>query len=271
MRILYIAVNYRTSRHAEEFVKCFLRDARDARLVLVDNSEPDRRVALNVAPTGAGAIHYYATPQNLGYFGGVRYGLSNPTVVDFDAEWVVVSNVDLTFDPTQLRRALARRDSTKIGVIAPAITSRYSLERLNPFMASRPTRTRMHAYKHIFRSYLGFAAYSWLSTVRGRRARVRGHSTSCNADREIYAPHGALMVLSREFFRRGGSLEHPPFLFGEEITIAEEAHRVSLPVIYCPSIAVTHEQHASVSRLPSRVQHELVFRAAAYVADEYFR
>lgn len=100
---------------------------------------------------------------------------------------------------------------------------------------------------------------------------MHGHSTAENADRQVYAPHGALMVLSREFFRRGGSLEHPPFLFGEEITIAEEALRVSLPVIYSPSIAVIHEQHASVSRLPSRVHHEFVSHAAAYVADEYFR
>lgn len=271
MRILYIAVNYRTPRHAEAFAKCFERDPRDSVLVLVDNSEPDWQLRLDIAPAMAKAIHCCATPQNLGYFGGVRYGLSTPMARNFNPDWVVVSNVDLTFDPTQIRRALAERDATKVGAIAPAITSRISREKLNPFMASRPTRARMRAYKLVFRYYPTFAAYSLISSITRRRAWMRGHATDESTDREIYAPHGALIILSREFFRRVGGLEHPPFLFGEEITIAEQARRASLPILYCPKIAVTHEQHASTSRLPGRLQHELLSRAAAHVADVYFR
>jgi len=271
LRILYIAINYRTAHHAEAFVKCFERDPRDARLVLVDNSEPHERVSLQVDPTLADAIHYCPTSGNLGYFGGARHGLSSAVAGGFDADWVVVSNVDLTFDPTQMRAVLAPKDPGQIGVIAPAITSRHSLEKLNPFMVARPTRARMHAYKHIFRYYLSFATYSWASEVVRHRAWGSPHSSTDSADRQIYAPHGALMILSREFFRRGGTLEHPPFLFNEEITIAEQARRLSLPVVYCPAITVSHEQHASVSRIPSRRHHEFVSSAAAYVADAYFR
>lgn len=271
LRVLYIAVNYGTPAHARRYVECLRTSPQEARLVLVDNTERERRVPFEVARDLQNVVYYRPTPANLGYFGGARYGAAERMAQSFDAEWTVISNVDLIFDPAQLRSALERQACARAGVVAPAIVSRDSRENLNPYMESRPTRTRMRAYKGIFRSYMGFVAYSWLSRAVRRRAWFRHAPDERTEDRAIYAPHGSFMVISREFFRRGGNLEHPPFLFGEEITIAEQARALELPVVFCPSILVTHEQHASTSGLPSRRQHGLEAAAAAYVADAYFR
>ena len=271
MKVLYIAVNYGTAEHARRYIDCFRTSPQGARLILVDNTEPERRVPLEVEPDFENVVYYCPTRANLGYFGGARYGASSWMARSFDPEWIVISNVDLTFDPAQLRSALARQVCTRVGVVAPAILSSPSCENLNPFMESRPTRTRMQAYKRIFRSYAGFVAYSWLSRVVRRRAWSGRAPDGLATERTIYAPHGAFMIISREFFRRGGNLHHPPFLFGEEITIAEQARALSLPIVYCPTIRVIHEQHASTSGLPTRLHQGLEADAAAYVADAYFR
>jgi GT2 family glycosyltransferase len=271
MRVLYIAVNYGTSAHAQRFVECVARSPQDARLIMVDNTEAERRQPLIFEPALNGVVHYCPTHGNLGYFGGARYGASTPMARDFDADWVAVSNVDLTFDAARLRAILAQHDTREVGIVAPAITSRFSLENLNPFMGARPTRTRMHAYKYIFRWYAGFVCYEWLSRVVRRRSWWGGGRDGDSAERAIYAPHGSFMIFSREFFRRGGSLDHSPFLFCEEITIGERARSMSLPVLYCPTIRMTHEQHASVSKLPGRAHHRLVSVAVSHVTDAYFR
>lgn len=271
MRILYIAVNYGTSAHAQRFVECVAQSSQGARLILVDNTEAELRQPLIVEPALNGVVHYCPTPENLGYFGGARYGASTPMARDFGADWVVVSNVDLTFDAASLRDVLAKHDTRKVGIVAPAIVSGSLSENLNPFMEARPTRARMYAYKHIFRWYAGFVCYEWLSRVVRRRSWQSAGRDDAGAERAIYAPHGSFMIFSREFFRRGGSLDHSPFLFCEEITIGERAQSMSLPVLYCPTIRMTHEQHASISKLPGRAHHRLVSAAVSHVTDTYFR
>lgn len=269
MTILYVAVNYGTSGHAQHFVECLERDPHDARLIVVDNTEAERRVPLSINPTLADVIYDCPAPQNLGYFGGARYGVSSLWARKVDADWTVVSNVDVIFDSAQVRATLDQYDTATVGIIAPAIMSEPAMEELNPFMRIRPSPMRMRAYKIIFSRYAGYVAYSWLSRLIRRRA-WSGRPRGIPCDEMIYAPHGAFMIFSREYFKRGGNLDHLPFLFGEEITVAEQARALSLPVLYCPRIRLRHEQHASMSKLPTRLHHRFVSSAASHVADTYF-
>lgn len=270
MRILYIAVNYRTVRHARRFIECLRGASQNDRLIMVDNTEPERREPLNVDPALGRTVFERPAPDNLGYFGGARFGIDTQEARDFDPDWTVVSNVDVVFNPAQVRTVMGEYDREAVGVVAPAIVGEPSHENLNPFMVNRPTPWRMRGYGYVFHTYPGYAAYSWLSQVVRHRAWRRPR-TAGRGEGAIYAPHGAFMILSREFFRRGGSLDHPPFLYGEEITVAERARAVSLSVRYCPRIRVVHHQHASISALPSRVNHRLAAAASVYVANAYFR
>lgn len=270
MKILYIAVNYRTPAHAQRFVECLRGASPDDRLIVVDNTEPEQREPLALDAGLRGIVIELPAPANLGYFGGARFGILSREARNFDPDWTVVSNVDVVFDPVQVRIAMGGNDCETVGIVAPSIVSEPSREDLNPFMVSRPARWRMRGYRYVFHTYFGYAMYSWLSQVAQRRPWRRSGEALPRA-RAIYAPHGAFMVLSREFFRRGGNLDRTPFLYGEEITIAERARTLSLAVRYCPSIQVIHHQHASISRLPGRLHHKLVAAASAYIADAYFR
>jgi hypothetical protein len=90
------------------------------------------------------------------------------------------------------------------------------------------------------------------------------------AAREIYAPHGSFMIFSREYWREAAGLNHNPFLFGEEITVAEYSRGKNLPVIFDPSLSVHHIGHASMGTFPSRRKLNWLREATRFCADEYF-
>jgi GT2 family glycosyltransferase len=73
-----------------------------------------------------------------------------------------------------------------------------------------------------------------------------------NAPVEIYAPFGAIVVINRAFFELGGTLADSPFLFCEEIFLAEKLRSLGLKAVFDPRLRVIHRQHGSVGGLAPR-------------------
>ena len=63
--------------------------------------------------------------------------------------------------------------------------------------------------------------------------------------KKIYAPHGSCLVFKDIYFTRGGTLDLPNFLFGEEILVAETALQSGLDVEYHPELVIYDYEHAS--------------------------
>jgi GT2 family glycosyltransferase len=270
---LFLAVSYGSSEHAKSFGGLFREARLDHRLALVDNTQGDARGRLEREFQPASErIRCFTAPDNLGYFGGMRYALGLDWVREYSADWTVISNVDVRFDPDAVAATLARLDPDGIACVAPAVVSQLSGADQNPFMRVRPTRLRMVFYKYLFRWYWGLAGYTWFSELaRGNRGGARKQAAPlASTSLQIYAPHGSLMILGRGFFSRGGSLAHEPFLYGEEITIGERARELRLPVMYVPEIRVEHAEHVSTSSLPSRLRHRFQSESARLLADRYF-
>lgn len=215
--------------------------------------------------------------ENLGYLGGARWGMSKYLEEHPLPDWVIVSNVDLLItDRHFLEKLAALKSVPRVGAVAPRIASVLTGRNQNPFMRNRPSAMRMHAYKWLHRSWLALNAHELGSVVfhRLRSALGRSTRTKANLDRElggkIYAPHGSFLILSKEYFRSGGSLDFPCFLFGEEIYLAENLRKLGLDVIYEPSLEVLHQEHKSTKLLKSRKLGQFVASSAAYCADTYF-
>jgi hypothetical protein len=282
--VVFLAVNYKTTPQSLELARRFDADpglAPRAFLLLVDNSTERSAGELGdaIAASGSGATCISAG-RNLGYFGGARFGLDYLVSRNIVFRWLVVSNVDLLFDPEAVVLGLSRVDSSRVGVVAPNIVSGLTGKVLNPYMRTRPSAFRMHAYKWIYRSYPTMLAYEWLSRVRSRwhaGAMPAGQVTrpphgECGAvgSQGIYAGHGSMLAFSSEYFARGGNLHHAPFLFGEEISVAENVRRIGLEMIWHPGIDVEHAEHVSVGQLPSRQMHGFLKEATAFCANSYF-
>jgi len=286
--IAVIGVNYGTDDMALRFVRSATAlQPSTTETVLVDNSDgpPERELGQQLRGAGTSVL-YVRAPRNLGYFCGADYGLRQYVAAHGDPDWVVVSNVDIRFDdPSCLNRLQDLPASDDIGIVAPSIWSRRSRRDLNPRMRQRPSTTAMHMYKLVFGSWLTLNAYELLAAAKHatkyvirhyivdslRQSPSDGAAGRRHSLETIYAPQGSCVIFSKRFFERGGSLEYPSFLFGEEVYVAETARQLGLRVIYHPGIRVSHDDHSSTGLVRSPRVARLVKASARYIADRYFR
>ena len=91
---------------------------------------------------------------------------------------------------------------------------------------------------------------------------------SVNTD--IYCPHGSLVIYSRKYCRNFG-LEHPTFLFGETIQIAEVARLNNIRIYYDSSLEVRHIEHSTTSFWRSGDVLQYQGESAVYFYEKYWR
>jgi GT2 family glycosyltransferase len=116
----------------------------------------------------------------------------------------------------------------------------------------------MRFYSFLYTSFVLTNSYILISLLRRKiKGLLKGQGDAASgilmpAERQIFAPHGSCIIFHRNYFKRGGSLQHVAFLFAEELFIAEEARRIGLRVVYAPTIRIDDLEHASTGRFLSR-------------------
>jgi hypothetical protein len=63
-------------------------------------------------------------------------------------------------------------------------------------------------------------------------------------------------------------LDHVPFLYGEELMVAETTRRLQLDILYDPRFRIMHVEHSTTGKSASARLHQAA--AASYCADTYF-
>lgn len=276
--IAIIIVNYRKSdltvATCRSLARLYGHDK--VKVVIVDNgSSRESQQVLDAVKELPMTVEILSETRNLGYFGGSRRGLELIRVRGWRPQWVIISNSDIEYrNPDFLKHLLERHAENDIGVIAPRIESELSGTSQNPYMIERPSAWRMHFYKWIFRFYLTCFAYQMLGLFKAllkRRLLAPGKvSEPSEGAQDIYAAHGSYLIFSSEYFRRGGDFRHEPFLFGEEVSVAESARRLGLKVRYEPDLVVCHAEHATMGWIPDRRLLSFQREASAFCADRYF-
>jgi GT2 family glycosyltransferase len=271
--VLLICVKYDADNETERYLGSIqtLRGLENLQVIVVDNT-PNSTLGRTLCACNVRVIQ---APGNLGYFGGARYGLScylrdNPL-----PPWVIVSNVDLTIDDDHfIERLMHLNVSPDLGVVAPSIRSNLTGIDQNPFMRTQPSPWRMHAYKWLHRSRFILNAHELTSAAVNRiAAKVFTKRKILDGQppaEKIYAPHGSFLIFSGMYFERGGDLNYPEFLFGEEVYIAEKVRSLQLKILYQPSMVVMHQEHSSTKLLRSRAVAAYIASSAAYCADAFF-
>jgi GT2 family glycosyltransferase len=271
---LILCINYDSDEETLRLLDCLrgMQMQSSLSVIVVDNTPRKGRESFSLPDQGSAVV--LRPPENLGYLGGARSGLSLYLREHTLPDWVIVSNVDLVIADAQfLDKLAALGSSLALGAVAPTIRSTLTGKDQNPYLRVRPSAARMHAYKWLFRSrfvlntYEGAAAaFHWARSI----SRVSAHGIGRSVTESIYAPHGSFLILSRNYFERGGDLEFPGFLFGEEIYIAERMRKLGLEVVYDPSLEVLHDEHKSTKLYKSRDIAAHAAFSAAYCADVFF-
>ncbi len=241
-----ICVNYNSESETREFVKAFstLEGANRMLIAVVDNSDSEKLVqALHGLDCADGTVKVLKPGTNLGYFGGAAWGFARLLEEEKLPEWVAVSNTDIhPVDGSFLEKLRSLSAHSSAAIIAPAIAALPSGAPQNPYMLKRPSYMRMKMSAIIYNNHIFFYLHLSLSLIkRGIKTWFRNarEETRPLESCALYAPHGSFVIFHRSYFEKGGNLDFGAFLFGEEIFVAETAHRLKLKVEFEPTLSYT--------------------------------
>lgn len=266
MSVHFVVVNYHGAAALPGYLES-LRGQDDPawRMSVVDNTgDPAEADRLARAAGDDTRVRVCPAPGNLGYFGGAHWLLSRPGVEP--ADWTVVSNMDVRLAGPGFVRRLRGMDGGA-PVLAPMVLGARDGRPQNPYLVDRPTVGAMRRLRLVFAHPVPAQAYglaAWAGTRLVAWARHRGPVPAEPRRRPVYAPHGSIIALHRRYFAAGGSLEHPVFLFNEEITLAERCRRLGLTVMFEPALLVIHDKHQATGVWRSRRVLRAQCEAAAY-------
>jgi GT2 family glycosyltransferase len=257
-RVLIVTVNFRNADCTLQFLESVsrLEGFAKCRILIIDNNSGDGGVSrIRQAICGIGNVELVEARQNLGYFGAANLGLQRFMVNHAIPDWVIIGNNDIIFDDPHFLSRLLQKDPMAVGMLAPSIISALTQHDANPSIRQRPSWLRMLRYRLWLSNYYAMRFKQWLSPYV-RRIRYRfynpipppAEAVQC----AIYAPHGAFLIFSRQFFEVGGFIDTDFFLYAEEFTVAEMCLRLGLPVIHDPELRVWHAEGQTLGRKLSR-------------------
>ncbi len=264
MKILIVAVNYNTypalydylSKVEESLDSCSIPI--DLKVIVADNST--RREDVDVEKYKRLNLEERIF-DNLGYLGAAQTvinSLDDVTIYDY----VAISNVDLSLDKTFFENLVSREFPKETGWIAPSI---YSLqEGRDKKKLTRSPRWRFTIMMLIYKYPLLYSLY--YATVYKRRRASADVIDEC----DVYAGHGAFILLTKRFFKTYKTLNYPVFLFCEENYIAELIQRGGMTVRYVPTLKIWDSEHISVGKINIKRQCKLNYEALKYIRNNFY-
>jgi len=220
-------------------------------IILADNSDKAKPADFLEKIKDIPFLHYIETGKNLGYFRGAQEGL-NYYLREHSIypQWILVTNVDIVFTPQFFHRLNELNDRQNLGVIAPSIISQKWNTDYNPKILVRYSKRKLKIFRFLYSNFLIHNLYLAAAYAKKwRNGRKRGKESNevypAKVVKKIYAPHGSCLVFKNNYFIRGGTLDLPNFLFGEEIYVAETALHLGLDVEYHPELVIHDYEHAS--------------------------
>lgn len=267
MKILILCVLYNSYDAAKRYLDSISEAAKRGSLELIvdvcviDNSLEPRSVENDYENIN---VNHLVTNKNLGYFGGVSYGIEHGNYNLSSYDYYAISNVDLLMD-NSFFGCLEKKSILKdIGCIAPSIVSNVEHGDRNPKIVERTTKKKLQILSIMYKYPVLHRLYERVFYQKRRE------SIQTQKEQIIYAPHGSFMIFTKQFGSFLSQFSYPAFLFGEEIFIAEELRNRKLKVLYCPQIKIYDSEHVSTKTLKSKDYYRYNYEAIKMLLRRYF-
>jgi GT2 family glycosyltransferase len=166
-------------------------------------------------------------------------------------DWVLICNNDITFPDKNFFSELKKIDSKKYPIIGPKIINSSGLN-LNPFMVKPLSELEKIYWKIYFISYPISIIISKIKKLIITR-KSKTNSENLISSKQVYAIHGSAMLLSNHFFERGGFIDDNFEMYGEEVSIADTAKKIGLPITYLPKLLIIHNEHTSTKKVDNKL------------------
>jgi len=210
--------------------------------------------------------------KNNGYLSGLKTGFNylmerfSPNNNDI----VILSNPDVILSDNFFENILNIPSfKNSCYLIAPSIINLKSGMDQNPNMLYSMSR-----FKYIISS-IEMSNYLSFLIIRKIKHFLKDFSKpkSVNHSKkicDIFAPHGSFMITSVLSIKQSNMLDHPIFLWGEEVCISDSLRKAGGQIKYYPSIMVYHNEHSSTSTIPSRLSYQ-IWKKSFAIYKSYLR
>jgi GT2 family glycosyltransferase len=269
-KILFLLVNYFNEKEVGVFVNEQLRPDTNKFIdvVIIDNGSKETFLLNDIVNKWKNIV-VVKSGTNLGYFGAANLGLSDylnkhsgyPSAV-------VVCNTDIVLQDNFFEALQQQIAKQNFDVLGPSIHSSLLNYYQNPYIINRISKGKLKFLHFVSSSYI---LYSLFTVYHLLKTKLIGRQNSkLNLVANPYAIHGSFMIFNKTFFEKGGTINYPSVLFGEELFIAEQARKLNLNIVYEPALEVEHNEHATTGVFKSRKTVAYLHQSYTYLLKTYF-
>jgi len=241
-----------------EFVEAILPLLNEnSELIILNNS-----INVNLQDLNGPKTRILNAGENLGYFGGVKFGIEKFPAEDM--EYIIICNNDTQILSSDFFRIVEQK-LKMFDVIGPSIRTLTGSEQ-NPHREVPPSAIVKIYYRIYFASYLAAVI---LTKLRRMLDFPKSKITSDTSEKRIFSAHGAFIIIGKEYFNRGGYIDDGFFLYGEEDSMGAISQENNIRVGYCPELKVLHKESKTIGKGLSRRKYKFQRRAYKYIRKKY--
>ena len=262
-KILIVCVNYNSYTALSNYL-----DSVESSAQGVDGLHLDVKIADNSSQKELFDLSQYEIIDvqiyefnNLGYFGGASAIINRiDNIIQY--QYVIISNVDVLFEKDTLAKLVEIDVPDDLAWVAQSTYSLQHNRDLNPSVLKRYSAMKLRLLRYTYNKYL----YKFYL----KHFYSKKNANVIFPKMDIYASHGACIILTSNFFKKYHTLNYPLFLYGEELYLAELISKANLKVVYFPDIRIKDIGKVSTSKLPASAYLKHNIDAINYILNEFY-
>ena len=166
-------------------------------------------------------------------------------------DWIIICNNDIVFSDKDFIHKLEKINKTKYPINGPDIINSYGVKS-NPFMVS-PLSVLERFYWNLYFISYPLSKFILLINKIFKPLLTKSKSNDLITKKQVYAVHGSFILFSKSFFHKGGWIDDNFEMYGEELSIAEIAKKLKIPITYFSKLKVIHHEHRSTNIISNRL------------------
>lgn len=267
---LFVVVNYFSEEEVLKFFKEEILQQQHSNwmLCMVNNGSKNEACIQELSALG---VHIVIPGENAGYLGAAGHAL-HFYQKEFAAlpDLLVLSNSDMHYCQSHLLEQWQMRyaKANDLGMIGCRITSTLTGKPQNPMYRQRLSKAHLQRLAKVFSNKWSYVLYQTAALIKGKLMAGAGVSESATIE-EVYAIHGSCMVMHRRLLAQPDLFKDAPFLFGEEVYLAEICRREHLKVLFDPACEILHQEHQTTGIYKSAIQRKRLADALLLILKKF--
>lgn len=257
IKIAFIIVHYRGSLDTTDCIESIQTKSPKSKyeIYLIDNSQDSEMESIS---HNSDNIHYYKTPENLGFAEGNNLGIKEALLNN--ASLFVLLNSDTIVSETFFSSLVRFLETEEFSIASPKIYFAPGYE----FRKDRYLKTQQG--KIIW--YAG-GKIDWNNIYANHEGVDKVDKGQYEKAKEVDFATGCCMLIKREVVEKIGLFDKNYFLYYEDVDYSLRAKKSGFKILYAPSMSIWHKNALSSGKPGSNLHIYFQARNRLYFGSKY--